>query len=109
MTKLTRAQRKELESALSCLERGLRFIESDTIALARTGKINAACSHTTEYRASPATIQRQDYTGRDDDRWHIDWIPTLEPISKGIGSDLVALYDAKRTITRLLQPDQVTA
>jgi hypothetical protein len=107
MAKLTKAQRRCIQSAIDSLDRALTFIERDRTAICITGEINSAVAHTGdgspghEYRAA-APYRTQDYTGRDDSAWSIDWVRTLTPIDKGIGSDLVSFYTARSTLQALL-------
>ena len=110
MAKLTKAQRNQIRSALASIDRLIAFIESDKIAICRTGAINADVPNRGdgspekggEYRAAEPFETKQ-YKGRDDSEWSIDWVRTLSPISKGIGSDLVAAYTARQTLSAILE------
>lgn len=94
MAKLTKAQRQAIESVLASVNRAIAFIENDRIAICTAREINAAVEHygTGEsghtYRAA-SPYRSQDYKGRDDSEWSIDWIRELTPIAKGTGSDLI--------------------
>ena len=109
MAKLTKAQRREIEGALRSVRAVIQFIESDRIEVCSAGKVNAEVRHygTGEsglghvYRAAES-FETVHYEGRGDAEWSIDWIRTLEPISKGTGSDLVRLYTAQTTLSDFL-------
>lgn len=107
MAKITRAQRRGLESALASVNRAIAYVEDPRVAVCRAGEINAAVPLTGdgspghEYRAG-APYRSQEYTGRDDSTRSIDWIKTLTPTDKGIGSNLVAIYTARDTLQALL-------
>lgn len=107
MAKLTRAQRQSAQTALSCLNRAWAFLAADGTAVCRTGEINGAVPYTgkgdpgTEFRAAES-YRTQDYEGRDGSAWTIHWHRTLTPINKNMGSDLVALHDARRALRDLL-------
>jgi hypothetical protein len=108
MGKLTKAQRRDLESIAASLDRFFRWIESDSIALCRAGKINDAAAHYGdgspghEFRAA-SPFETKHHKGRDDSEWQISWIRTLSPISKGVGSDLMAAYTARSIVNRMLE------
>jgi hypothetical protein len=102
MGKLTRKQRAEIEGALAALNRLIRLIESDRIAFCNVGTINALVPQGIEFR-NGRIIETKEYKGRDDKPYKIDFVQTLYPMDKGIGSDLVARYDVKRALERLLE------
>jgi hypothetical protein len=100
MAKLTKQQKMELQSALSSIDRLIRFIEDPRTAVCRIEEVNEATANTA-YR--PAKSHRsQHYVGRDNHEWDINWIYELTPINKEIGSDLIAIYSAKKSIERLM-------
>lgn len=108
MAKLTKAQRRDIEDALASVNRAIQFIESDRIAVCSVSDINAAVPHAGtgepghSYRAA-APYKSQAYKGRDDSEWTIDFIRELTPMSKGVGSNLVAVYTARQTLSRMLE------
>lgn len=110
MAKLTKVQRREIEGALRSVHAVIQFIESDHIAVCRAGRINAKVHHHGngnpgsghDYRAAQP-FETVNYKGRDDAEWSIDYIRTLSPIDKGIGSDLVRLYTAQSTLAGFLE------
>lgn len=105
--KLTKALRREIDDALQSLNRAIAFIESDRIAICSKTDMNAAVSHTgtgepgQSYRAA-APYMTKAYKGREDAEWTIDYIRELTPMSKGVGSDLVSIYTARQTLSRVL-------
>ena len=106
MAKFTKAQKRQMQSALDSMDRAIAFIEQDRIAVCVKGRVNAEVHHgPAEYRAA-APSERQQYEGVEGRKWSIDWIETLQPIDKGIGSDLVSLYTARRTLAAILDAGQ---
>jgi hypothetical protein len=105
MAKLTIAQKRTLSSALQSLDRAIAFIESNRVAICVATEVNAATAQgPNEYRAKEPH-RSQDYVGRDDSKWTIDWVNQLSPIDKGIGSDLVSIYTARSTLRNFLAPE----
>jgi hypothetical protein len=93
MAKLTKAQRSEIGAALSALSRGVNMIQNPRYSVARREGAPAD-SLAFKREAVPA-----------------EFIPkgteaygnyALSEINKEIGSDLCGLYDAQRTLQRLL-------
>ena len=103
MAKLTKLQRRTIENAVHSINRTIRMIESNAYAVCLTGEINSEVAQTgDEYRAAKPH-RAQEYTGRDGSSWSINWIRQLQPIDKGIGSDLVGMYTARQTLETMLE------
>ncbi len=102
MAKLTKLQRRQIENALASVDRAISFIEQERIAICSVREENIRTAQgLNEYRA-PVSHRSQRYEGRDNSVWSIDYVKTLSPIDKGIGSDLVSIYTAKRTLEDIL-------
>lgn len=103
MAKLTKKQKIELDRLVQTVERLERFIMSDRIAICVDAEINSKVPvGPMEYRNGRVT-RSQEYTGTNDTKWTIDFERYLTPIDKGIGSDLVALYNVKKGINRFIE------
>lgn len=107
MAKLTKAQRRDIEAALRSVNRAIEYIEQDRVAICIAATTNSAVDHTGdgspghEFRAG-RPFERKHYKGREGMEWSIDRVRTLTPVNKGIGSDLVAVYTARDTLTAFL-------
>jgi len=107
MAKLTKVQRNTLSSTLADIDRALTFINSDQIALCAVSEINAQVPKGPKDFRSGEIVRSKDYEHRDPNEpgWTIDFVHELTPLSKGVGSDLVALYTAKQRLTTLLEAE----
>jgi len=83
MSRLTRKQRLSIECALEYLKRGVRYLLSERIAIARRG--------------GPATTTLH-YTRGDG--------AVLYEVEKQIGSELCLLFRAQQELERLLRPPE---
>lgn len=101
MAKLTRAQRADIEGAMTALNRLIRAIEAENVAFCHKGLINNKVQQNRDFR-NGIIVKSKDYKGRDGSEWTIDFVETLTPMDKGLGSDLVARYDVKKYLERLL-------
>jgi hypothetical protein len=102
MAKLTKVQRRDIANALSAVERAIGFIERPQTEVCFKSRINSQVPQGSEFR-NGNVIETKHYTGREGATWSIDFVTTLEPVSKGIGSDLVAIYDARHSLQRMLE------
>lgn len=103
MAKLTKAQKREIETALISLNRLIAFIENPAIEICRSKSVNIETDHgPMDFRAN-APHETKHFNGRDGVEWDITYIKELTPIDKGIGSDLVARYDVRQALVRLLE------
>lgn len=103
MAKLTKAQKQEIEMAISAMERMLNFINRPEIAFCRVSEVNEKVAHgPLDYRARDSH-RTQHYVGRDNYEWDINYIKEMTPMDKGIGSDLVAGYTTKKILERFLE------
>lgn len=103
MAKLTKAQRQEIEMALSAVETMLNFINRPEIAFCRVTEINEQVSQgPLNYRARDSH-RTQHYVGREGAEWDISYIKEMTPMDKGIGSDLVAGWTTKKILERFLE------
>lgn len=103
MAKLTRKQRQHIEAALAAVNRLNAFIESERIVVCRLQSVNVETAHgPNDFRARDIHETKR-YIGRDGTEWDISYIKEMSPIDKGIGSDLVARYDIKKSLERLLE------
>lgn len=103
MGKLTKSQRKELEMVLSALDRLNLFIDNPAIAFCRVSEINQKVAQGPfEYRARDSH-RTQHYIGRDNAEWDIDYVNQITPMDKGIGSDLVSRFTARKSLERFIE------
>lgn len=103
MAKLTKAQKNEIQVALNAVNRLIAFIEKPSVAFCNVKSVNIKTAQSSlDYRARDAH-ETKHYKGVDDREWDIDLVKELTPMDKGIGSDLVARYDIKKTLERFLE------
>lgn len=102
MAKLTRSQRAAIASVLYHAKAAHSFIHGERIAVCRRDRINQLVRQSADEFRAPG-VTRVDHVGRDDSKWSIDYVDTLTPISKGIGSPLVQLDTAIRGLESMLQ------
>ena len=81
MANLTRKQRQSLETILYHAKRAEKYIKQPTVAIARKGGMASTTLHCVNQQGT-----------------------VLYEIDKEIGSDLVGLYDAVRSLERFLNP-----
>lgn len=105
MAKLTKIQHSTLTATLGDIDRALRFINSNQIALCSISEINNKVPKRDRDFRAEHIVRSQNYEHRDPDQpgWTIDFVQELTPLSKDTGSDLVALYTAKDRIAKLLE------
>jgi hypothetical protein len=105
MAKLTKKQKQKLEMALSAIDRLINFIDSDRIAFCHVEEINQKVAQgPNDFRARDSH-RSQHYVGRDNYEWDIDYIKQLKIMDKGIGSDLVSRYTARKILQDLLNEE----
>lgn len=105
MAKLTKKQKQKIEMALSALDRLINCIDSDQISFCRVEEINEKVAQGPNDFRARESHRSQHYIGRDNYEWDIDYIKQLQPMDKGIGSDLVARYTAKKILQDLLNEE----
>lgn len=102
MAKLTKAQKQELQSILNGLVAVRSYVLKPSTVIAHAGTINAKVEQGSEFRAAKP-FETKDYVGRDDSRWSIDFIRTLEPVEKEIGSPMASLAPSIAALQRFLE------
>lgn len=103
MAKLTKAQKLQIQSALSAVNDLIKFIEREDIAFCHVKEINEQVAQgPNDYRARESH-RSQHYIGRDNYEWDINFVRDLSPMEKGIGSPLVSRYTIKKSLERLLE------
>lgn len=81
------------------------MLENERYQVCLAGEINADVQQTSGEFREAVPYRSQDYTGRDDETWTIEYVRTLQIIDKTFGSDLVGIYTAKQTLETLLSYD----
>lgn len=103
MAKLTKAQRQEIEMALSALDRLITFVNRPEIAFCRVTEYNEKVPQgPLEFRARDSH-RTQHYVGKEGAEWDIAYVKSMTEMDKGIGSDLVASHTTKKILERFLE------
>jgi len=102
MAKLTKRQQREIRDAINSLERLMDFINDSRIEVCRRGRINEDVPPGPQDFRQCSVEESKDYTGADGAEWTINFVATLDPMEKGIGSDLVAMHTTHKILRNFL-------